>query len=302
MAEKALELQGVTKRYGRRNVVSEVSFDVHEGEIFGFVGPNGAGKSTTMRMILGLCRPTSGRIRVFGRDIVTEFESAIRYVGSASEVPCFYKERTGRENLAYAAHLGGVKATAAIEQAARRVGLADQVDEKVKKYSLGMRQRLSLAVAIVGSPKLLILDEPTNGLDPGGIRDLRRLIRSFARDDGMACFLSSHLLGEVEQLCDRFAMIDHGKLVATGELGAGESALPVHLLVDDARRAESVLSARGHFGFSVCGNELVGEVDREAIPEINVVLVEAGIRVFGISRANTLESFYLTRTEGHAVV
>lgn len=206
---KVLEVKNLEKRLGKRKIIDGVSFDVEEGEIFGFLGPNGAGKTTTIRMLVGLIHPNAGDILIGGKDLKKQREEALSSVGAVVENPELYKYLSGRENLMQIARIRKVPKSE-IEELIRLVGLEERIDDKVKKYSLGMKQRLGVAAALIGNPKLLILDEPTNGLDPSGILDFREIVKKAAREKGIAVFVSSHILSEVQQLCDRVAFINKG--------------------------------------------------------------------------------------------
>src|SRR5688572_10928123 len=193
----ALTATNLTKIIGDRTIVEDVSFDLRPGEVFGFLGPNGAGKTTTIRMLVGLIRPTSGTVTVCGYDVRRQFEQAMRCIGCIVENPDLYRFMTGRENLEHFARMLRV-GDAEIERVASLVNLSHRLQHRVGTYSLGMRQRLGIAQAMLGSPRVLILDEPANGLDPAGIREVRELLRNLATERGLAVFVSSHLLGEVE--------------------------------------------------------------------------------------------------------
>lgn len=206
---KVLEVKNLEKRLGKRKIIDGVSFDVEAGEIFGFLGPNGAGKTTTIRMLVGLIHPNAGDILIGGKNLKKEREEALSSVGAVVENPELYKYLSGRENLMQIARIRKVPKSE-IEELIRLVGLEERIDDKVKKYSLGMKQRLGVAAALIGNPKLLILDEPTNGLDPSGILDFREIVKKAAREKGIAVFVSSHILSEVQQLCDRVAFINKG--------------------------------------------------------------------------------------------
>src|ERR1700733_4519083 len=206
---------GLTKRFGQRTVVDDVALEIPQGSVCGFVGPNGAGKTTTIRMLLGLVRPTSGGGTILGGSLA-EPATYLRKVGALIEAPAFYPQLSGRDNLRALARLGRLKLTA-IEPVLARVGLSDRAGDKYRSYSLGMKQRLGIAAALLPEPELLILDEPTNGLDPAGIVEMRGLIRSFA-DDGMTVLVSSHLIAEIEQVCDYVVMIRAGRLVHQGSV------------------------------------------------------------------------------------
>src|SRR5213593_4626388 len=235
----------LTKVIGKRTIVDNVSFDLQPGEVFGFLGPNGAGKTTTIRMLVGLIRPTSGRVTICGYDVRRDFEAAMRCVGCIVENPDLYRFMTGRENLQHFARMLGVDGEE-IERVASLVSLAHRLDQRVGTYSLGMRQRLGIAQALLGSPKVLILDEPANGLDPAGIREIRELLRQLAHERQMSIFVSSHLLGEVELMCDRVAIIHHGRILKEGNVHELiSSRREMELRVDDAARAMTVAQERG---------------------------------------------------------
>src|SRR3954464_12252062 len=204
----------LTKIIGDKTIVDNVSFELQRGEIFGFLGPNGAGKTTTIRMLVGLIRPTSGHVTICGFDQRHQFEDAMRCVGCIVENPDLYRFMTGRENLEHFARMLRVPRSE-IARVAELVGLSHRLDQRVGTYSLGMRQRLGIAQALLGRPKLLIPGEPANGLDPAGIREIRELLRSLAAE-GMSVFVSSHLLAEVQLMCDRVAIIHRGRVLKEG--------------------------------------------------------------------------------------
>jgi ABC-2 type transport system ATP-binding protein len=216
--EVVLSAEGLAKRYGEREVVTDATFQLHAGEVFGFLGPNGAGKTTTIRMLVGLVKPTRGRVVIDGCDVQKDFEGAMRRVGCIVETPDLYGFLTGRENLQHFARMIGGGAYGRIEELARLVRMDGRLDDLVRTYSLGMRQRIGIAQALLADPAVLILDEPTNGLDPAGIRNMRELIIHLARERGLAVFVSSHILAEVERTCDRVAIVHRGRTLASGLL------------------------------------------------------------------------------------
>jgi ABC-2 type transport system ATP-binding protein len=238
-----VETSGLTKRFGERVAVDQVDLHVPRGSAFGYLGPNGAGKTTLIRMLLGLTRATAGTMQLLGRPVPTERAAALARVGAIVEEPRFHGHLTGRENLSVIAAAREPEAHDRIEGALARVGLADRADERVKRYSLGMRQRLGVARSLLADPELLILDEPTNGLDPAGIHEFRAMIRGFV-DEGRTVLLSSHLLDEVEKICDQVAIVDRGRVVMQGsiaELAAGgEQSILIGTSDDD--RALSMLT------------------------------------------------------------
>src|SRR6184192_276628 len=240
----ALVAESLTKVIGARTIVDNVSFELRPGEVFGFLGPNGAGKTTTIRMLVGLIKPTSGNVTICGFDQRHQFEDAMRCVGCIVENPDLYRFMTGRENLEHFARMLGVPG-AEIERVAELVAVEHRLDQRVGTYSLGMRQRLGVAQALLGSPRLLILDEPANGLDPAGIREIRTLLRRLAAERGMAVFVSSHLLGEVELMCDRVAIIHNGRILKEGDVRELiSSRREMELRVDDVDRAALLLAEK----------------------------------------------------------
>lgn len=299
VAPAVLELVNLSKVYRRRKsetrAVDGISLAVHPGEIYGFLGPNGAGKSTTIRMALGLIAPTAGSARLFGEDIAKD-RSALRRVGSLADGGSFYPHLSGRDNLRVLARTMGL-ADAPIDRLLGEVDLEAGARRKVKEYSLGMKQRLGVAAALLGDPDLVILDEPTNGLDAAGIRDMRALIRSLA-DQGKTIFLSSHLLNEVQQLCDRVAIVARGRLLreaGIGDLLGGGS----HFLLDVSPAAAAADIIAADWQVTVNGNGLEVAATREDVPRIVARLVEAGISVFGVTGGNAnLEAIFLDMTGG----
>ncbi|MDQ0218191.1 ABC transporter ATP-binding protein [Peribacillus cavernae] len=211
--ETVVSLSNVTKKINNKTIIDSISFDVYAGEIFGFLGPNGAGKTTTIRMLVGLMKITSGDIHIGGHSVKTNFEDAVKHIGAIVENPEMYKFMSGYDNLKHYARMTGGVSSERIAEIVELVGLTQRIKEKVKTYSLGMRQRLGLAQALLHRPKVLILDEPTNGLDPAGIREIRDYLKKLAREENMAVIVSSHLLSEMEMMCDRIGIIQNGKMI-----------------------------------------------------------------------------------------
>jgi ABC-2 type transport system ATP-binding protein len=290
----------LTKVIGTRTIVDDVSFTLNPGEVFGFLGPNGAGKTTTIRMLVGLIKPTSGTVTICGHDVRHDFEAAMRCLGCIVETPDLYRFMTGRENLEHFARMLGVKSSE-IERVAELVALSHRLDQRVGTYSLGMRQRLGIAQALLGKPKLLILDEPANGLDPAGIREIRELLRRLAAD-GMSVFVSSHLLAEIELICDRVAIIHHGHIHREGsvrELIATGREMEFH--VDDVAHAEAILRDHGFTARRDLLRLYVAIEERDTPPVINA-LVTGGVAVFHARpRTATLEEMFLETTGGETV-
>jgi ABC-2 type transport system ATP-binding protein len=245
--DTAIETQGLTKRFGERVAIDGVNLRVPSGVAFGFLGPNGAGKTTMIRMLLGLTHASAGSAHVLGLPVPAQRGRALARVGAIVEEPRFHMHLSGRENLRIIAAARGPEVRERIVPALARVGLAGRADDKVKSYSLGMRQRLGVARCLLADPLLLILDEPTNGLDPGGMQEFRQMIRAMVEQEGRTVFISSHLLDEVEKVCDAAAIVDRGKVVSEGaiaELASGDGvAHELVIGVQDERLALSVLQA-----------------------------------------------------------
>ncbi|HEY4426631.1 MAG TPA: ABC transporter ATP-binding protein [Solirubrobacteraceae bacterium] len=281
----AIETSGLTKRFGARTAVDGVDLHVPRGSAFGFLGPNGAGKTTMIRMLLGLTRASAGEMSLLGHPVPAERATALQRVGAIVEDPRFHPHLSGRENLRIVAAVRGADAAGRIAPALARVGLADRADDKVRRYSLGMRQRLGVARCLLADPLLLILDEPTNGLDPGGIQEFREMIRAMVEQEGRTVFISSHLLDEVERICDAAAIVDRGKVVTQGaiaDLTGGGTGHELIVGVGDPERALALLARmpqvlEAHRSDEGLRLSLAGGADAAA--EVNAQLVSAGLAV-----------------------
>ncbi|CAG9620598.1 ABC transporter ATP-binding protein [Sutcliffiella rhizosphaerae] len=298
MEKVAIKLSNVCKDIGSKQIIKDVSFEVYEGEVFGFLGPNGAGKTTTIRMMVGLMSITSGDIQVSGASIKTNYEKAVGQVGAIVENPEMYKFLTGYQNLMqYARMVPGV-AKQRIEDVVNLVGLNGRIHEKVKTYSLGMRQRLGIAQALLHKPKVLILDEPTNGLDPAGIREIRDYLRGLAKEEGMAIVVSSHLLSEMELMCDRVGIIQKGELIdiqtirdfiQDGKSFYQLDCVPLEKAIEHVIQKE--------FTYTVVDEKIHMEIDRTEIPELIKSLVGINVDVYGIKEmTKSLEDKFLEKT------
>jgi ABC-2 type transport system ATP-binding protein len=298
--ESIVVLKDVTKVIKGRTIIDNISFEVNKGEVFGFLGPNGAGKTTTIRMIVGLMGITSGDITIGGSSIKSNFEAAVSHVGAIVENPEMYKFLSGYRNLIHYARMTKGITKEKIDETVELVGLTDRIHDKVKTYSLGMRQRLGLAQCLLHDPEVLILDEPTNGLDPAGIREIRDYIRLLAREKNMAVIVSSHMLSEMEMMCDRIGIIQNGRLIdvqlvhdfvqgneVTFELEVIPSENAITLMKTNY---PNVPVSRSRNGISL-------ELPKEEIPRIVKLLVEDDIQIFGIKEvAKTLEDRFLEVT------
>lgn len=300
---KVLEVKGVKKKLGKREIIKGLDLSVNEGEIFGFLGPNGAGKTTTIRMLVGLISPNEGEIVVCGKSVLSEKEQALKNVGAVVENPELYKYLSGRENLMQIARIRKVSKEE-VEELIDLVGLKDRIDDKVRKYSLGMKQRLGLAAALIGNPKLLILDEPTNGLDPSGIIDFRDVVKKAARERGMAVFISSHILSEVQNLCDRVAFINNGVIKSVEDIhdNSMETELDSLTLVvsSDKEQAIKVLKDIGFVNSSTVIDEEVHIImETGKTTELLKVLLKNNVLVEEIYKNRKgLEQRYMELVEG----
>jgi ABC-2 type transport system ATP-binding protein len=299
MTVPALVTEGLTRRFGSRIAVDNLSVRVNEGDTYGFLGPNGAGKTTAIRCILGLIKRDAGKVAIFGEDGI----AARRHVGAIVETPAFHTWMSGRANLERAVAFAGQGDRTDIDRSLELVGLMGRDKEPVGTYSLGMRQRLGIARALVGRPRLLILDEPTNGLDPRGMREIRDLLLSLARTEKLTIFISSHLLSEIEALCSRVGIIEDGKMIAEGEvteLVAGKST------VQEVDLGAADLQALGRVIGELDGVTLIGDgtegrlrvgLDGVDVPTLNRALVTAGVSVEAVVPVQkSLEDLFLSLT------
>ena len=298
MSEVVLRVKNLTKKYGNRIAVDNISFDVFEGEIFGFLGPNGAGKTTAIKMITGLSKPDSGNVLICGKSIKTHFEKAILNVGGIIENPEMYKNLSGLENLKYFAGLYKNVDKKRIDEVVEIVGLTDRIKDKVRTYSLGMKQRLGIAQALLHRPKLLILDEPTNGLDPSGIIEMRRFLKKTAIDEGIGILISSHNLSEMELMCDSIGIISSGRLEkirAIDQLKEYNDNQQVYLKVNFPNFAgKLIMSKFNPEKISIIKDTLTINISHDKIPEITSLLVSNGIAVYSATAVvKTLEDVFL---------
>ena len=302
MSDIVLRTTGLTKRYKNRLAVDHLSIEVRRGDVFGFLGPNGAGKSTTIRMILHLVFPSEGDVEIFGESLKTAGHKALAKVGAVVEKPAFYNHLSALRNLEI---LGGLQKPVTrrrIMEQLERVGLADRAEDPVKTYSHGMNQRLGLALILLNEPELVILDEPTTGLDPQGMKEVRELIRELARERGVTIFLSSHLLYEVELIATRMAIIHQGKLRVEGSVQDLLKKGPSSVLVKTDRPEEALQFLKTNESYRSAAIHTDGiniELDQERIPELNRRLVSAGFNVHGLIPQRTLETYFLNLIEGH---
>lgn len=288
----AVSLTGVNKIIGKRHILHDITFDAYSGEVFGFLGPNGAGKTTTIKMIVGLIAIDSGDISVCGHGVENEFEAAMANVGGIVENPEMYKHLTGYQNLEQYARMRGGITRERIDEVIELVGLKNRINEKISKYSLGMRQRLGVAQSILHKPKVLILDEPTNGLDPAGIKELRDILKALAHNDGVCVIVSSHLMSEMELMCDRVGVISNGSMLGVYSieelLSASEGETDDYMIsTGDNKKASELI---GELSDRVTMSDdgmieviLKKEVSEQQIAMINKRIIDNGISLYTVS-------------------
>lgn len=296
--EKIVEIKHLVKHYGKFNAVDDVSFDVYRGDVFGFLGPNGAGKSTTIRTMLSLIKPTSGEIKMFGRDLSKERNFILSRIGCIVEKPDFYRYLSAEKNIEIFARLSGIKVTKKkVHEIIEFVGLKGREKDKLKGFSHGMKQRLGIAQTLIHDPELIILDEPTTGLDPQGIIDTRNLILQLRNEKKKTVLLSSHILSEIELIANRMVIINKGRTIVQGSVSEllGGQELIVSFEVDNIEKAKEIIQqkANGSELNTIEGNSLLLHISQGDIPIINKLLCENGINVFSIGTKRKLEDYFL---------
>ena len=301
MSKEILKCENLHKNIGKKEIIKGISFNIKEGEILGFIGPNGAGKTTTIKLIIGLQRFSKGTIKINGYDIQKNFEKAIEKVGTIVENPDLYMYMSGYENLKLVANLYKGIDKSRIDDVVKLVGLDNRINDKVSKYSLGMRQRLGIAQAILHIPNLLILDEPTNGLDPEGIKQIRDLIAKLAKEENMAIMISSHNLAEIENLCNKVCIIQNGTIVEQSDIEKVkmEASKGEYIIeVDKVENLEEVLNVEFK---EVCG-KIVVNANREQIPYVIKTLVDNNIKIYSVTEnVISLEEAFLKKTGGNVI-
>ncbi|NFG24975.1 ABC transporter ATP-binding protein [Clostridium botulinum] len=301
-----LEIKNLYKTLGNTEVIKGINLSIKQGEIFGFLGPNGAGKTTTIRMLVGLIKPTNGEIRICGYDLNKNKEKALKNVGAVVENPELYKYLSGRENIMQIARLRSVSKKE-VEKVIKLVGLEKRIDDKVSKYSLGMKQRLGLAVALIGNPKLLILDEPTNGLDPTGILEFREIIKKASKEKEISVFISSHILSEIQNLCDKVAFINEGKIKSIEKMdnkgiyqGKDDIILktksPVNIVLDIIKTLPYVIRSKEN------GEEIILLVEKDMTSKLIKKLVSENIEICEVYKnKQELEERYIELMNGGSI-
>ena len=296
-----IKVDHLSKHYKDIKAVDDISFSVNQGDIYGFLGQNGAGKSTTIRMLLTLIEPTQGIIEIFGSDLNTNRKEILRQVGAIIEKPDLYKYLTALENLSIFAKLSGIRVTQQqLLHQLEMVGLKNRVHSKIKTYSQGMKQRLGIAVALIHDPKLIILDEPTNGLDPQGIADMRNLILQLSKERGKTIFVSSHLLSEIEMIADRMLILDKGRKIVEGAVNelfdASKILVEVEIINLEAVYQEMQSGPWNHFVKEKKADRIILQLDKEKVPQLNAYLISIGAEVMALRPKHSLEDYFLSLT------
>ena len=301
--ETVIEISGLSKRFKEILAVNALEFKVHKGDVFGFLGPNGAGKSTTIRMILSLISPTSGTIRIFGKSLKENRKEILANVGAIVEKPDFYQYLPAIKNLEFLAKISGKEVSQKrIWELLELVGLKDRAKSKVKTFSHGMKQRLGIAQALLHNPELIVLDEPTTGLDPHGVKEIRDLIIHLSKEENKTIFLSSHVLSEIELIANRMIIINKGSKVVEGEVSQllNSKILKVTIEVENVETAKKVLESTSWYKQidSISGKKISINMESKDIPEINKYLVEKGVMVSALVPVRSLEDYFLSITAG----
>ncbi|MGI6538573.1 MAG: ABC transporter ATP-binding protein [Caldicoprobacterales bacterium] len=298
-----LRVNNLTKIIKKKKILDKISLHVNSGEIVGFLGPNGAGKTTTIKLIMGLFRITEGEISICGHDVASDFENAMKHVGGIVENPDLYKRMTGRENLEYFASMHEGVTKESIDGIVELVKMSDRIDDKVKTYSLGMCQRIGIAQALLHNPKLLVLDEPTNGLDPIGIKELRDMLKYLSKEVGVGVFISSHLLSEMELMCDRIYIIDNGVIIGEKSIHQEEESVDdviyqyTFVTSNNMKTLEYFKELQANCEIANGGVNVI--MKRGEIPNIIAKLVQENILIYAVNQKHrSLEQDFISMTTG----
>ena len=299
--ENILECKNLCKAFGKKQILHNVSFEIKKGDILGFIGPNGAGKTTTIKLILGLQSITSGKVLINGYDVEKEFTKAIEKVGAIVENPDMYMYMSGYDNLKLVANMYKGITTKRIDEVVKLVKLENRINDKVSKYSLGMRQRLGIAQAILHNPNLLILDEPTNGLDPEGIKEMRELLVDLAKKEEMAILISSHNLAELDNFCNKICIIKNGEIIETNEITAIKKDIEHQQFIVEIDNTKDI---KNLYSEATIINDKIFKITmkKENVPNLVVNLVNNNIKIYEIKEdEKSLEDAFFERTGGNVI-
>ncbi len=306
----ALKIKNLNKTLGRRHILHDISFEAYEGEVFGFLGPNGAGKTTTIKLITGLLNIDEGSIEIGGYNLNKHYEKALGNIGGIVENPEMYKHMTGMDNLKQYARMRDGVTQERIDEVVKLVGLSNRINEKIKRYSLGMRQRLGVAQALLHRPRLLLLDEPTNGLDPAGIKELRDILKKLAHEENICVLVSSHLMSEMELMCDRVGIINNGKMIGvyTVEEMIRENTGDISEYIYNVDNAEKAAAVLNGIEYTVTDDTHIevafsGENIQDKLAELNCKLIENGVKLYTVTpkEKKKLEDVFIEITQSGGV-
>lgn len=302
MDTSVLKVSNLKKQIKKMQIIKGVSFDIKEGEIVGFLGPNGSGKTTTLRMLVGLSKPTSGDVEICGYSLKDDYVKAMANVGCIIEGPDLYDYMSGYRNLELLGSMSKGVTKTDIDEAVALVGMENRIHDKVSVYSMGMKQRIGLAQALIHKPRLLILDEPTNGLDPQGIHEFREIVKNLALEKNISVLISSHLISEVQLMCDRVSIINDGRIIQSAAIDDVLVTGEVIWTLDDPKKAQSILKNTFEVDSIVDGQSLKASVDPERLSEVNKTLIASGFDITYVeNRKRTLEDLFLSLTDKHKI-
>jgi len=299
---KILSVKDVTKTINQREIIKGINLEISEGEIYGFLGPNGAGKSTTLRMVVGLSKPTTGDITISGYSITKNYVKAMTHVGCIIEEPALYEYMSGLKNLEILGSMSKNVSKEDIDEAVKLVGMSHRINDLVKTYSMGMKQRIGLAQALIHRPKLLILDEPTNGLDPQGIYKFRQIIKTLVKEKGISVLLSSHLISEIQLMCDRVAIINNGQIIETAKVDDLLFSSQIYWALDYPEKGKSILKNKFDIEANSVEDKLLANLPEDLVEQVNTTFINEGLKIKYVSRKKkTLEDLFLELTAYEAI-
>src|SRR6056297_2532895 len=297
MTQRILQVKDLTKIINKREIIKNINLEISKGEIYGFLGPNGAGKSTTLRMVVGLSKPTTGDITISGYSITNNYVKAMANVGCIIEEPALYEYMTGLKNLKILGAMSKNVSEKDIREAVELVGMSHRINDLVKTYSMGMKQRIGLAQALIHHPKLLILDEPTNGLDPQGIYKFRQIIKTLVKEKGFSVLLSSHLISEIQLMCDKVAIINNGQIIKTAKVEDLLFSNQIYWTIDYPKKGKRILESKFDIEANIIDNQLVAKLPEHLIETVNTFFINKGIKIKYVSiKKKTLEDLFLELT------
>ncbi len=302
MTQRILQVKDLTKIINKREIIKNINLEISKGEIYGFLGPNGAGKSTTLRMVVGLSKPTTGDITISGYSITNNYVKAMANVGCIIEEPALYEYMTGLKNLKILGAMSKNVSEKDIREAVELVGMSHRINDLVKTYSMGMKQRIGLAQALIHHPKLLILDEPTNGLDPQGIYKFRQIIKTLVKEKGISVLLSSHLISEIQLMCDKVAIINNGQIIKTEKVEDLLFSNQIYWTIDYPKKGKRILESKFDIEANIIDNQLVAKLPEHLIETVNTFFINKGIKIKYVSiKKKTLEDLFLELTAYKAI-